>query len=205
VKELINLAEKKGVILRGHFVLSSGKHSGTYVQKDLLSCDVISILRIFVSEVLWIHHENNENEPKEQKIDTVVSVDGARSFGLLVAQKLGVDFIYGEKIPGSKEFAFRPHFLPFLKDKTILIAEDVLTTGGSLKRLINACKIARVFLIDSIFLMWNTDPDFSYFRDPLSHSTKIPIYSAVTKSYSKYKEEDCPMCKERIPITRLKI
>jgi len=73
-----------------------------------------------------------------------------------------------------------------------------------LRRLINTCKKVEVKTIDSIFLMWNRDPNFSYFTGPSNHPLKIPIYSAVTKSYPKY-EEECPMCKERIPITKLKI
>ncbi len=119
VKEIY---EKYGALLKGHFLLSSGKHSEYYLQ----SARVLE------------HPEVAEKLAKElakQIIDAGIKVDtvcspaiGGLLAGYELARALGVRFIFTERVKG--EMTLRRGFEVKPGEK-VLICEDIITTGGS--------------------------------------------------------------------------
>ena len=114
--------EKYGALLKGHFLLSSGKHSEYYLQ----SARVLE------------HPEVAEKLAKELakqiketgiEVDTVCSpAIGGLLAGYELARALGVRFIFTERVKG--EMTLRRGF-EVSKGEKILICEDIITTGGS--------------------------------------------------------------------------
>jgi len=114
--------EKHGALLKGHFLLSSGKHSEYYLQ----SARVLEYPEVA---------EKLARELAEQikkagiEVDTVCSpAIGGLLAGYELARALGVRFIFTERVKG--EMTLRRGF-EVKEGEKILICEDIITTGGS--------------------------------------------------------------------------
>lgn len=118
--DVLNALEEAGAILRGHFRLTSGRHSDTYVQCARVLEDPALTTRLAKSAA---------DRVSDRAIDLVASpAVGGIIIGFAVAQALGVKFIFSERESG--EMTFRRSFrVP--EGARVLIVEDVVTTGGS--------------------------------------------------------------------------
>ena len=132
--EVRRLLEDTGAIKRGHFVLSSGLHSDGYCQCAALFERPDVAGRVGELGAMLARELVGSGE-----IDVVVSPAlGGVLWGYEVARGLGVRSVFAERVEGR--FALRRGFaLP--EGARALLAEDVVTTGGSvmeLKRVIDA-------------------------------------------------------------------
>ncbi len=119
VKEIY---EKHKALLKGHFLLSSGKHSEYYLQ----SARVLEYPE--VAEKL-ARELAKQIKKAGIKVDTVCSpAIGGLLAGYELARALGVRFIFTERVKG--EMTLRRGF-EVSKGEKILICEDIITTGGS--------------------------------------------------------------------------
>tara|TARA_B100001250_G_scaffold117757_3_gene99953 strand:- start:7851 stop:8432 length:582 start_codon:yes stop_codon:yes gene_type:complete len=128
-KDFTKIFEDTNALMYGHFILSSGMRSDTYFQ-----CAKVlqhpKYLMMF-SEILCDHF-------KSFGIEKVVSpAMGGIVLGTEVGRQLGVKTIFCERLEGKMEI--RRGFSIKEREK-ILIVEDVLSTGGSLKEVINLIK-----------------------------------------------------------------
>jgi orotate phosphoribosyltransferase len=124
-------------IRTGHFALTSGRHSGTYVQCARILENPGLTTRLARSIASGI--------PVAEYVDLVVApAVGGIVIGFAVAQALGVDFIFTERENG--EMTLRRSFM-IPPEARVLIVEDVVTTGGSVAevaRLVEAASAAVV-------------------------------------------------------------
>src|SRR4051812_23769798 len=108
-----------GALLRGHFVLSSGRHSPQYLQ-CALALQLPAAAERFGHEIArhFVEHE----------IETVASpAIGGLIIGYATAAALGVRFIWTERENGT--MTLRRGFT-VAEGERILVVEDVITTGG---------------------------------------------------------------------------
>tara|TARA_Y100000310_G_C20690031_1_gene821622 strand:+ start:640 stop:1206 length:567 start_codon:yes stop_codon:yes gene_type:complete len=135
----LQILQEVGAILEGHFVLTSGRHTDQYVNKDDLypHTDPTSELchRIAVFS--------------DDGVQTVVAPEKG---GIILSQwvahhltnQLGREVlaVYAEKAPGGG-FAFGRRYDRLVAGKRVLVAEDVITTGDSVQAVIDAVKDLR--------------------------------------------------------------
>jgi orotate phosphoribosyltransferase len=125
--DVMRLFEESGALLTGHFVLTSGNHSDRYFEKF----NVLNQPR---------HVETLCQELAARLADTRPDVVlGPTTLGVLlayeVARHLGVRAAYGEKGADGKRFLRRAeHIQP---GQRVLVVDDVLTTGGSVRECID--------------------------------------------------------------------
>ena len=118
-----DLQESKA-ILKGHFVLSSGLHSDTYLQCAKLFEKPGTGLRVGAALA-----DSVRSALKGRKVDAVVApAIGGIILGYEVARGLDVPFAFLERVNGRLHFRRGLSVEPGQK---ILIAEDVVTTGGT--------------------------------------------------------------------------
>jgi len=112
--------QEAGAVLHGHFQLTSGRHSGTYIQCARVLEDTVLTTRLAATAVARL---------QGRTFDLVASpAVGGIIIGFAVAQALGLKFIFSEREGGR--MAFRRSFqVP--RGARVLIVEDVVTTGGS--------------------------------------------------------------------------
>lgn len=118
--EVLSALRQAGAILTGHFQLTSGRHSDTYVQCARVLED--PRLTTKLGRAIAAEFEG-------RAIDVVASpAVGGIIIGFAVAQALGLRFIFSERQHG--EMVFRRGF-ELAPGERVLIVEDVVTTGGS--------------------------------------------------------------------------
>jgi len=128
---VLGLYERAGGLRRGHFVLSSGLHSDTYVQSaPVLQWPPVAEALGRALADRWRGHEDPSGGP----IDVVVGpAMGGVVIGHEVARALEVRMIYTERTGdrgAGGAMALRRSFTVSLGER-VLIAENVVTTGGS--------------------------------------------------------------------------
>ncbi|MBB4658375.1 orotate phosphoribosyltransferase [Parvularcula dongshanensis] len=131
--EVLQLFEETGALKRGHFILSSGLHSDTYLDKSVVSTypDRTEVLCRALAEKI---EARIDDAP-----DFVVSpAMGAIIYGYETARQLRVPFVFAERTDGG--FAFRRFPLP--KGAKVVVVEDIVSTGLSARECIAAAREA---------------------------------------------------------------
>lgn len=179
-KKYLELFEELGVILNGHFLLTSGKHSPTFLQ----------------CSQLMQHPEHTEDVVKElakefKDTDAEVVVGPAMGGIILsyeMARQLGLKAIYAEKSDGGMEFRRGFNEAPGTK---VIVIEDAVSTGGSVRRVMEACKKANLEVVGVAIIV-----DRSNGRVKL-HDNQ---HSLITLDIPSYDPENCPMCKKNMEL-----
>jgi orotate phosphoribosyltransferase len=123
--EVLSALEDSHAILTGHFRLTSGRHSGRYVQCARVLEDPALVTRLAAAIAARLG---------ERQVDLVASpAVGGIVIGFAVAQALGVKFIFSEREGGVMTFR-RGFQVP--PEARVLVVEDVVTTGGSVAEVI---------------------------------------------------------------------
>ena len=182
-QEVKDLLIKTNAIMEGHFLLTSGLHSPHYVEK-------FNVLQ---------HPEYTEKlcqamaeKFKDQNIQTVI---GPVTGGILLAHEtgkaLGTRAIFTERENGRMTFRRGFGLQP---GERVLIVEDIVTTGGSIKEVIDVVKahggipVAVSMLVDRSGGRLNFDG--------------VPYEALVHLDVKAYKPEECPLCQDGVPMTK---
>lgn len=175
-EQILEQFKNAGALLEGHFLLSSGLHSRSYLQCALAlqyPSDARDLGRLIANEYV------------DEGIETVAApAIGGLIIGYAVAQALNIRFIWTERQNGEmvvrRGFGLRP-------GERILVVEDVITTGGSTRECIAALRAngGEVVAAASIIDRSNGAADVGVPRTPLV-SLNVPTYT----------ETNCPMCAE---------
>jgi len=124
-EELLNIFEETGALQYGHFILSSGKRSGTYCQCSRLFIDPK------ISNKIGSALANKIQSKISTEIDFVVAPAlGGVLVGYEVARLLNSKSLFFERT--NEEFELRRGF-EIEQNKNVLFIEDVITTGKSSK------------------------------------------------------------------------
>jgi len=166
-------------ILRGHFILSSGLHSDTYMQCARVSMDPKRSARLCNSLAQKLIKKFGENFA-----DIVISpAMGGVVVGYELARQLGIQAIFCERVNG--QFEFRRGF-EIKKNQRVLICEDVITTGKSSLETINLVKnytnniVAEACLVDR-----SNDKD-------LVNKLTIPVVSLIEIAVKTFDANNIP-------------
>ena len=173
-KESLKILKETSALLEGHFILSSGLHSGQYIQcAKLLSVPKAaqSICSSLVKKI------NN----KLSKIDIVLAPAlGGIVVGYEVGRQLNVNTIFAEREKG--ELILRRGFnIP--KKSNVLIIEDVITTGKSAMECSELVKKNMANLIGYACIIDRSNDKISLDKE---------IISQVKLHIQTYREEDLP-------------
>ena len=121
-EQMLDIFKSTNALLEGHFVLTSGRHSASYFQcaKVLQYPEYLTAFSIMISD------EFEKIEP-----DVVISpAIGGIVLGTEVGAQLGCRTIFAER--KNDEMVIRRGF-EIESGERVLIVEDVITTGGSVK------------------------------------------------------------------------
>ncbi len=125
-KEILDIFRNTGALLEGHFILTSGRHSSSYFQCARV-LQYPKHLTHFASMIA--EHYKGTN------IETVISpAIGGVVLGTEVGRLLNAQTIFSERKDG--EMCIRRGF-EIEPGQNILVVEDVITTGGSVKEVMD--------------------------------------------------------------------
>lgn len=151
-KRILEKFADSGAVLKGHFKLSSGLHSNTYIQ-----CSKITNNANLSNELCKILVDKILEKITSDKIDLVVSpAMGGVLVGYEISRILGVANVFCERV--NSEFQFRRGFqIP--DGANILIVEDVITTGKSSLEVLELLSNYDVNIIAEASLIDRSDND----------------------------------------------
>ena len=130
--QLIEIFQKTGALLEGHFILTSGRHSSMYFQ-----CAKV----LQHPEYLYKFSKQIVNHFQDINIDIVISpAVGGIVLGTEVGRQLNKQTIFAEREQGIMTLRRGFEILP---NYNVLVVEDVITTGGSVKEVIELVKSSR--------------------------------------------------------------
>ncbi len=175
------ILEKLGVLKRGHFLLTSGKHSDIYFEKYRILSHPYYLKKLLEFSIDFLN-----------KIDFEAIV-GPFTGGALIAEILGLMMnkrtIFAEK--KENEFIIRRDFGIEYPFKAIIV-DDVITTGGSVKKTLKACEgIADIRGILVLIDRREEEENFGY-----------PFFSIYKEKVKIYSPDECPLCEKNIPLTK---
>lgn len=182
----LDLFEKTGAYLKGHFRLTSGLHSPGYLQSALV------VQYPEHAEFLGRQLADLLRQIAKERIDLVVSPAlGGMIIGHEVARALGVRSIFTER-DADRKMALRRGFA-IAPDEQVVVVEDVITTGGSTQEVIDivtaagAKTVAAGSIID---------------RSGGAVDLGVPRVAAETLSIPAYDPAACPLCQAGEPIEK---
>jgi orotate phosphoribosyltransferase len=185
-EELLKMFETAGAIRHGHFELSSGLHSGTYVQ-----CALVLQYPAFAEKL----GKALAACFSDARIDVVISPAlGGVVIGQEVARALpapkdtvggGVPAMFVER-DASGTMTLRRGFA-LQSDQHVLVVEDVWTTGGSTQEAIHVVEEAggRVVAVGALI-----DRSGGQIEFPVESNALIELKIAT------FEPEECPLCRQ---------
>ncbi len=180
--ELLDRFRRSGALLEGHFRLSSGLHSGGYMQSALVlqqPADAEMIGRAIGDRV------------RHLRPSVVLSPAlGGLIIGHEVARALGVRFVFVERQDGV--FMLRRGFILSETDR-VLVVEDVLTTGGSTRETIRAAVAAGAQVVGAAAIV---DRSGGTLRFDVPHEALLEV------ALPTYQPDQCPLCAKGLPVVK---
>lgn len=181
--------ERCGAILKGHFALTSGRHSNRYLDKTLVYPYLVEIddLAEGIAE---------EIRPNHFEIEVVVGP----AYGGIILSYLVADYIverlplslFTEKDEKGKQILKRG-YKNLVTGKRVLVVDDILTTGGSIKQVINEVENAGGLVV-AVAVICNrgkiTSKDIGGY----------PLFSLWDIEIESWESQECPLCKANIPL-----
>lgn len=187
-------AQAGAIITDSHFVYTSGRHSSIYINKDALYAHTQLIsqlcakmaqayqaddIDVVVGPVLggivlsqWVTHHLNQRRSSGET--------------LAVFAEKGSDGI-------DKHFFFGRGYENLIPGRSVLIVEDLLTTGGSVRQVAEAIQRygGKPIGISALCNRGNVQTQ---------DVGNIPLHTLTSLSLATYTEEDCPFCQQNVPI-----
>lgn len=179
--EIIEVMEKRGAVLRGHFVLSSGRHSDLFVQK----------FRVLEDPRLAQRFGESIASQFDNDFDVVAApAVGAVVLGFAAALAAEVRFVFAERVGDDLEFRRGFHIEPH---ERVLVVEDVITTGGSAKEVVDLVRKAGGNVVGVGALIDRGDP----VRPP---DLGVGLKALVHLEVASWAPDECPKCAANEPI-----
>jgi orotate phosphoribosyltransferase len=184
---------------QGHFLYESGHHGDLWLDLETL-CRRPAELRPLVSEL------GSRLASYKPEVVCGPLVEGA-FVGLLVANELGCEFAYASRFAcddPSQLFGVKycvPATLrPVVKGKRVVIVNDVISAGSAVRGTYEdlAGADARVIAVGCLLLLGEA---FSPFAD--EHG--LAIEALQTAPHNLWTAQECPLCKEGVPLERLAV
>jgi orotate phosphoribosyltransferase len=179
--EIIDVLEKRSALARGHFLLSSGRHSDLFVQK----------FRVLEQPRLTQRFGEAISECFEGRFEVVASpAVGAVVLGFATALAGGARFVFAERhhdaLSFRRGFTIAPH-------ERVLVVEDVVTTGGSARSVVQLVRAAGGEPVGVGALLDRCDPA----RGP---ELGAPLRALVRMPARSWAPETCPLCAQGEPL-----
>jgi orotate phosphoribosyltransferase len=184
------LSDVGAIITNSHIVYTSGKHGDSYVNKDAVYPHTRATSQLCLSIAM---------EFKDLGVDVVVApAIGAVILSQWIAFHLTnltdreVLAVYAEK--DDDRFVIKRGYDRLIDGKNILVVEDVLTTGGSVRKVVEACRNSGAHVLGVGALCNRGDVQ-------AKDIGSVPVlHSLVEVNLSAWDEASCPLCERKVPV-----
>lgn len=188
--EILEIYQRVGGFRAGHFVFVSGLHADTYINKNAVYPYTKQVSRICYGIA---------ERFVERGVEVIV---GPATGGIILSQWVAhhlseldgreVYSAYADK--DGEGFVIKRGYEDILKDKKALVVEDLVTTGGSLKKVIAETRRVGGEVVGAATVVNRGGVTAEMLGDPPE------FVSMLTVHMDQWPEEECELCKRGIPI-----
>ncbi|MBS5518357.1 MAG: orotate phosphoribosyltransferase [Clostridiales bacterium] len=180
--EMERIFKQTGLMLEGHFLLTSGRHSNRYMQ----------------CAKLFQYPEYSEMICKDladrfagQKIDMVV---GPAVGGIIMSYEMARQFkvpnIFAERENGAMTLR-RGFSIP--EGAKVLVVEDVVTTGGSVREVMDIVAEAKAEVVGVCVVVDRSGGKIDF---------GVPFEAAYETEIQSYEPSQCPLCEQGLELVK---
>lgn len=180
--EMISLFQRCYAYQEGHFRLAGGKHTNRYVQCAHLTehADVTEKVCHALIEALG-----------DTKAKVVVSpAIGGMIFGFEVSRQKNLRYVYTERKDGAM---ILHRGFDIEKDTPVLVVEDVVTTGGSVREVMEIVRALGGHVVNVACLVDRSGGKVDF---------GVPFVSLISYDVEAWDEKGCPLCEKGTPVTK---
>lgn len=169
-------------LLEGHFLLSSGRHAGRYVQCARLLQYTDLAAQVCGDLADKIRKQVGDEKPFDVVIGPAM---GAVTFSYELARAFGVRGLFAERAAAGgfdlrRGFEIKAH-------ERVLVAEDVVTTGKSAGEVVTMLREMGVENISAASIVNRSGVDNPF-------GGEVNYYSCIEVDVPSYTAEECPLC-----------
>ncbi len=193
-KEVLEIFEKTGAIIQNsHIVYTSGKHGSAYINKDAIY--PYTQFTLVLCREIGNHFLGENIEVVAAPAIGGVGLAQWVAYYMGPYAKSGVLAVYAEEEikDGEKIRVFRRGYDKLIPGKRVLVVEDILTTGGSAKRVVDAVKKLNGEVI-GLGVLCNRG-------GVKAEDIGVPeLFALANIKMDAWTPNECPLCKEGVPI-----
>jgi orotate phosphoribosyltransferase len=182
-EEVQKIFEQAGAVRKGHFELSSGLHSSTYIQ--------CALVLQYPNHAETLGRALSELFANLQVACVVAPAMGGITIGYEVARALGVRSLWVER-DRSGQMALRRGW-ELKPGERVLVIEDVWTTGGSTRETIGVVEQEEGLVVAAGALIDRTGGGIEW---------NVPARALLEMEVPSYEPDDCPLCRAGGASTR---
>jgi orotate phosphoribosyltransferase len=175
--DILEQLRSAGALKEGHFLLASGRHSDRYIEKfDLLrrppetvaACGLIA------------------DRFRDAGIDVVVGpTTGGVILAFEVARQLGALAAYAERTAEGASGREIRRGTTFEPGQRVLVVDDILTTGGSVRETLAALAAHSVEVVAVAVLVDRSSAGVDF---------EVPLHALARMGISTWTPAECPLC-----------
>lgn len=175
-ERVMEILKEAGVLLEGHFKLTSGRHSNKYLQ-----CAKIFRNTKYSEELCAALAEQYQNDGVQVVIGPAM---GAVQMAYEVSRPLKCENFFTERDEEGK-MALRRGFVVNPGER-VLVVEDVVTTGGSVREVIELVKKAGGIVVGVGSIVDRTGGKIDF---------GVPFRAVISVEVESWEPGECPLCK----------
>ena len=173
-----------GAVLKGHFKLTSGRHSPVYWEKFRVIENPAAAVPL--CGLIARHFA-------DKGVELVVGpTTGGIILAFEVARQMGLPAAFAEKIETGERTFRRGFRIP--AGRRVLVVDDVLTTGKSIREVLDALAGHQADVVGIGVLVDRSGGNLDF--------GGLPLYSCLEASAPSYNPDTCPLCRAGEPLTK---
>ena len=180
--EMERIFKETGLMLKGHFLLTSGRHSNRYMQ-----CAKLCQYPVY-SEMIC---KDLAKRLEGQQIDLLV---GPAVGGIIMiyemARQINVPNIFAERENGNMTLR-RGFTIP--KGAKVLVVEDVVTTGGSVREVMDIVANSEAEVVGVCVVVDRSGGKIDF---------GVPFFAAYETEIQSYEPSQCPLCEQGLELVK---
>lgn len=192
------LEETGAIITGGHFILDSGRHTPAYVEKYKIFSSALKTYKLCKGIAEDVRSKEIEIEIVVGPFLGGISVAEYTAYHLNMLSFHEADFkeilvAFAEEEPDGRGFFIIEAHKKLVPGQKVLIVDDVLTTGGTVNKVIKAVEGIGGKVV-AVAVICNRG-------GVIAEDLGVPELSALTNiALEDWSEEECPLCAKGVPI-----
>jgi orotate phosphoribosyltransferase len=198
---LQKLIEAQAIVRNGHYVYASGRHGSAFINKDALFADPKA-----ASQIAW--------QIAVEVPDNIEVIAGAAVGGAILSQLVAFHYslnrhrpvtaVFADKTGDGQHLVLKRGYDRLVRDKRVLLVEDVVTTAGSLERLFRAVDVAGGYVPQALAIVDRRQYDypnivFPHGREP-DEQMALSFRALCRIELQSWPAKGCPLCAQGVPI-----